>query len=183
MYGWLNPSGSAEIDRFHWRRKGGFQFGAPFVPVRIEVEAGSQAQVDLGYAGMMVDPATGKLRRAWAFIMTLSFSRHRFVRFIFRSDVRNWIDSHIRAFEFFGGVPTSVVLDNLKAGVIKADLYDPTLNRAYGGLERHYGFGADPAKAGKPRHKGKVERGVPVVRKHLLAGRTFRDIEEANQRA
>jgi hypothetical protein len=75
------------------------------------------------------------------------------------------------------------VLDNLKAGVIKADLYDPTLNRAYGELERHYGFVADPAKAGKPRHKGKVERGVPVVRKHLLAGRTFRDIEEANQRA
>jgi transposase len=163
--------------------KAEFRFGAPFVTVRIEVEPGSQAQVDLGYAGMMVDPATGKLRRAWAFIMTLSFSRHRFVRFIFRSDVRNWIDSHIRAFEFFGGVPTSVVLDNLKAGVIKADLYDPTLNRAYGELERHYGFVADPAKAGKPRHKGKVERGVPVVRKHLLAGRTFRDIEEANQRA
>jgi len=57
------------------------------------------------------------------------------------------------------------------------------LNRAYGELERHYGFVADPAKAGKAKHKGKVERGVPVVRKHLLAGRSFRDIEEANQRA
>jgi transposase len=75
-----------------------FQFGAPTVTVRIEVEPGSQAQVDLGYAGMMVDPLTGKLRRAWAFIMTLSYSRHRFVRFIFRQDVKNWIDSHIRAF-------------------------------------------------------------------------------------
>lgn len=160
-----------------------FQLGAPAVTVRIEVEVGSQAQVDLGYAGMMVDPLTGKLRRAWAFIMTLSYSRHRFVRFIFRQDVKHWVDCHIRAFEFFGGVPASIVLDNLKAGVIKADLYDPMLNRAYGELERHYGFVADPAKAGKPKHKGKVERGVPVVRKHLLAGRSFRDSEEANQRA
>jgi len=93
------------------------------------------------------------------------------------------MDCHIRAFEFFGGVPASVVLDNLKAGVLKADIYDPTLNRAYGELERHYGFIADPAKARMARHKGKVERGVPVVRKHLLAGRSFRDIDEANQRA
>ena len=163
--------------------KAEFQFGAPGVTVRMEVEPGSQAQVDFGYVGMMVDPSTGKLRRAWAFIMTLSYSRHRFVRLVFRQDIKSWIDCHIRAFEFFGGIPASVVLDNLKAGVVKADIYDPTLNRAYGELERHYGFVADPAKAGKARHKGKVERGVPVVRKHLLAGRTFRDIEEANQRA
>jgi len=160
-----------------------FQFGASEVTVRMEVEPGSQAQVDFGYAGMMVDPSSGKLRRAWAFIMTLSYSRHRYVRFIFRQDIKSWIDCHIRAFEFFGGIPASVVLDNLRAGVIKADIYDPTLNRAYGELERHYGFVADPAKAGKAKHKGKVERGVPVVRKHLLAGRTFRDVEEANQRA
>lgn len=160
-----------------------FQFGAPEVTVRIEVDPGSQAQVDFGYAGMMVDPLSGKLRRAWVFIMTLSYSRHRFVRFIFRQDVKNWIDCHIQAFEFFGGVPASVVLDNLRAGVLKPDIYDPTLNRAYGELERHYGFVADPAKAGKAKHKGKVERGVPIVRKHLLAGRHFRDIDEANQRA
>jgi transposase len=159
-----------------------FQFGVPVVTIRMEVEPGSQAQVDLGYVGMMVDPVTGKLRRSWAFIITISFSRHRFVRFIFRPDVCNWIDCHIRAFEFFWGVPTSVVLDNLKAGVIKADLYDPMLNRAYGELERYYEFVADPAKAGKPRHKGKMDRGVPVVRKNLLAGRTFRDIDEANER-
>ena len=76
-----------------------------------------------------------------------------------------------------------MVLDNLKAGVTKVDLYDPTLNRAYGELERHYGFVADPAKARAPKHKGKVERNMPVVRQQLLAGRTFKDIDEANQRA
>lgn len=160
-----------------------FQFGAPPVTVRLEVAAGTQAQVDFGSAGMMVDPATGKSRRAWAFIMTLSYSRHRFVRFVFRQDVDTWIDCHIRAFEFFQGVPAILVLDNLRSGVIKPDLYDPVLNRAYGELERHYGFVADPAKVREAKHKGKVERNVPVVRQHLLAGRSFKDIDEANERA
>ncbi|MFH1125125.1 MAG: IS21 family transposase [Pseudomonadota bacterium] len=160
-----------------------FLFGGPAVTVRLEVEPGSQGQVDFGYAGMMVDPLSGKARRAWAFIMALSYSRHRFVRFVFRQDVSTWIDCHVRAFEFFGGVPACVVLDNLKSGVVKADIYDPILNRAYAELERHYGFVADPAKVAAPKLKGKVERGVGVVRKHLLAGRTFLDVDEANERA
>jgi transposase len=160
-----------------------FQFGVRPVTVRLEVEPGSQAQVDFGYVGMMVDPFSGKSHRAWAFIMTMSFSRHRFVRFVFRQDVKNWIDCHIRAFEFFGGAPATIVLDNLKAAVIKPDIYDPTLNRAYAELERHYGFVADPAKVRMARHKGKVERSVPVVRKHLLAGRKFEDINQANGHA
>jgi transposase len=159
-----------------------FQFGAPRNTVRLEVMPGSQAQVDFGYAGLMIEPETGRIRKTWAFIMTLSFSRHRFVRFVFKQDIFNWIDCHIRAFEFFGGVPATIVLDNLKAGVVKADIYDPTINRAYGELERHYGFVADPAKVGQPRHKGKVERLVPVVRKSFLAGRSLSDIEEANTR-
>jgi transposase len=160
-----------------------FQFGAPLVTVRLEVAPGSQAQVDFGSAGKMVDPTTGQPRRAWAFIMTLSYSRHRFVRFVFRQDVDTWIDCHIRAFEYFQGVAATVVLDNLKSGVIKPDIYDPVLNRAYGELERHYDFVADPAKVGLARHKGKVERSVPVVRQQLLAGRSFKDIDEANERA
>jgi len=160
-----------------------FQMGAPPMTVRLEVEPGSQAQVDFGSAGMMLDPSTGKPHRAWAFIMTLSYSRHRFVRFVFRQDGPTWIDCHIRAFEYFQGVPATVVLDNLKSGVIKPDIYDPVINRAYGELERHYGFVADPAKVGLARHKGKVERNVPVVRQQLLAGRSFKDMDEANERA
>jgi transposase len=158
-----------------------FDLGKPQVTVRIETPAGSQAQVDFGYMGMMVDPETGQLRKSWAFIMTLSYSRHRFVRFVFRMDVHNWIDCHERAFQFFGGVPETVVLDNLKPGVIKPDIYDPTLNAAYADLERHYGFVADPAKIQSPKLKGKVERMMPVVRQ-FLAGRLFRNIQEANQR-
>lgn len=160
-----------------------FNLGVPQVTVRLEVPPAQEAQVDFGYAGMMIDPETGKTHRAWAFIMTLSYSRHRFVRFVFRMDSPTWIDCHQRAFQFFGGVPTTIILDNLKPGVIKPDLYDPTLHFAYADLERHYGFVADPAKVRTPEHKGKVERVVPVVRKHLLAGQMFQDIQEANQRA
>lgn len=160
-----------------------FHFGAPKVTVRIETLPGQEAQVDFGYAGLMYDPVMQKERRAWAFIMSLSYSRHRFVRFVFRMDSPSWIDCHMRAFQFFGGIPGTIVLDNLKTGVIKADIYDPTLHFAYADLERHYGFVADPAKVRSPKLKGKVERVVPVVRKHLLAGRSFKDINEANTRA
>lgn len=160
-----------------------FGFNSTPVTVRIETGAGEVAQVDFGYAGLMYDPQSKRIRKTWAFIMTLCYSRHRFVRFVFRMDIANWIDCHIRGFEFFGGVPSNVVLDNLKSAVIKPDIYDPTLNRAYADLERHYGFVADPAKVRSPRLKGKVERVVPVVRQHLLAGREFRDIDDANKRA
>ena len=172
--------GYSSIKRYLKRE---FNLGIPKATVRIEVPPGREAQVDYGYAGMMNDPKTERERRAWAFIMSLSYSRHRFVRFVFRMDSPTWIDCHIRAFQFFGGAPATVVLDNLKTGVVKPDIYDPTLNFAYADLERHYGFVADPAKVRSPKMKGKVERVVPVVRKHLLAGRSFKDIHKANQRA
>lgn len=160
-----------------------FNLGKPDATVHLESDPGEEAQVDFGYVGLMQDAETGKQRKTWCFLMTLSYSRHRFVRFVFRQDSATWIDCHIRAFQFFGGVVRWVVLDNLKPGVIKADLYDPRIHFAYADLERHYNFAADPAGVRRPRHKGKVERSVPVVRKHLLAGRVFKDIGDANERA
>jgi len=151
------------------------------VTVRLESAPGQQAQVDFGLA--QVSFADGQRRRLWVFLMTLSYSRHRFVRFVERQDVATWLDCHVRAFEFFHGVPATVLLDNLKAGVVRADLYDPTVNRAYAELERHYGFTVDPARVRSPQDKGKVERGVPVVRQQLVAGRVYRDLAELNARA
>jgi transposase len=155
----------------------------PASTVHLETVAGRQAQVDFGYVGMMAEPVTQKPHKAYAFIMTLSHSRHRFVRFVFRQDVATWIDCHIRAFQFFGGVPETVMIDNLKSGVLKADIYDPLINRSYGELERHYGFVCDPNKVRVARHKGKVERSVTIVRQQLLAGRNYKDIEDANAAA
>ena len=151
------------------------------VTVRIETAPGEQAQVDFGQVTLHL--AEGTKKKAWAFVMTLSCSRHRFVRFVERQDTNTWLDCHIRAFEFFGGCVKTVLLDNLKAGVVKPDLYDPTVNRAYAELERHYGFIADPAKVATPEHKGKVERSMPIVRQQLVAGRQYTDLADANEKA
>lgn len=147
------------------------------VSVRMETPPGRQAQVDFAQLHVTLG---GTRRRVWAFVMTLSYSRHRFVWFVERQDLASWIDCHVRAFAFFGGVPATVLLDNLKAGVVRPDLYDPTINRAYAELERHYGFVADPARVATPQHKGKVERAVPVVRQQLIAGRTWKDLADLN---
>jgi transposase len=153
---------------------------SPRVTVRLETPPGQQAQVDFGRVRVRI---AEQPRSLWVFVMTLSYSRHRFVRFVERQDLATWIDCHIRSFEFFGGVPQTVLLDNLKAGVVRPDLYDPTINRAYAELERHYGFTADPARVATPEHKGKVERQMPVVRQQLVAGRSYADLAEVNEKA
>ncbi len=152
----------------------------PRSSVRMETPPGQQAQVDFGSARVRFGET---VRHLWVFVLTLSFSRHRFVRFVERQDLPNWLDCHVRAFDFFGGVPMTVLLDNLKAGVVRPDLYDPTINRAYAELERYYGFVVDPAKVATPEHKGKVERQMPVVRQQLVAGRGYRDLAELNEKA
>lgn len=152
----------------------------PRTTVRLETPPGRQAQVDFGKVRVRVGDTLVWL---WVFVMTLSYSRHRFVRFVPRQDLPSWLDCHVRAFEFFGGVPETILLDNLKAGVVRPDLYDPTINRAYAELERHFGFIADPAKVRTPEHKGKVERSMPVVRQQLVAGRQYADLAELNEAA
>jgi transposase len=152
----------------------------PRVTIRLETPPGRQAQVDFGRAKLSIGD---ERRLLWAFVMTLSHSRHRFVRFVEHQDSATWIDCHVRAFDFFGGVPETVLLDNLKSGIIKPDLYDPTVNRAYGELERHYGFVVDPTRVATPEHKGKVERSMPTVRQQLVAGRHYADLAAANEAA
>lgn len=155
---------------------------APEACVRIETPPGEEAQVDFGYAGKMKDPVTGKLRKAWGFVMTLSFSRHQYVEFVFDQEVSTFIACHVHAFEAIGGVVKRVVLDNLKSGVLTSRLEDQTLNHVYRDCAEHYGFLASPCKPRKAQHKGKVENGVHYVKRNFLAGRAFRDIVEANEK-
>jgi transposase len=136
-------------------------------------EAGECAQIDYGQLGRWLDPATGKVRVVWAFVMVLPCSRHMFVRPVVKMDQRAWTGCHVAAFEFFGGVPARLVPDNLKTGVDKPDLYDPELNRSYAELAAHYGCLIDPARALKPRDKARVERPMPYVRDSFWRGREF----------
>lgn len=131
---------------------------------RIELPPGQQLQVDYGRMGLLHDAVSGRRRIVHAFIGTLAFSRHKAVDFVFSQDQQSFVKSHVTMFEFFGGVPNTVVIDNLKAGVLRPDLYDPTLNRAYAEMAEHYHTFIDPGRVASPKDKGKVERDVQTVR-------------------
>jgi transposase len=150
--------------------------------VRVERQPGEEIQVDFGYAGWLIDPATGKLRRAWAFVMTLSWSRHQYVEFVWDQKVETWLLCHRHGFEYFGGVPERVVIDNLKAAIVKAIQDDPVVQASYQECALHYGFRIGPCRPYTPRHKGKVEQGgVHYVKRNFLGGREATTITQANE--
>jgi transposase len=150
--------------------------------VRLEAAPGAEAQVDFGYAGRMREPASGRERRAWAFVMTLSCSRHQYARLVFDQSVSTWLWCHRLAFEFFGGVPAKVVIDNLKAGIVKALWRDQVVQRCYRDFAEHYGVLISPCRPGTPEHKGKVESGVRYLKRNFLAGREIVDIRDGNEK-
>jgi transposase len=151
------------------------------VAMRVERDPGQEAQVDFGTAGRMRDPATGLLRKAWAFVMTLAWSRHQYVEFVFDQSVPTWIALHDHAFRFFGGVPQRVVLDNLKAGITQACFDDPQVQATYRECAEHYGFLIAPCLPRTPEHKGKVEQGgVHYLKRNFLGGRAPSGLETAN---
>jgi transposase len=155
---------------------------SPDVTVRVETRPGEEAQVDFGYAGRMIDPETGELRRTWAFVMTLCWSRHQFVEFAFDQKAETWLRLHRHAFAFFGGVPQRVVIDNLKAGIARACCHDPQAQHAYRECAEHYDFLITPCRPRSPQHKGKVEQGgVHYVKRNFLAGREPTTITQANR--
>jgi transposase len=144
---------------------------------------GEEVQIDFGYLGSWQDPKRGKKCRLWAFAMILSFSRHMFVRVVTQMDQREWLTCHILAFEFFGGVPLRIIPDNLKTGILKADLYDPQFNPGYAELAHHYETIIDPARSGKPKDKPRIERMIPYIRDSFWSDRSFNSQEEINRQA
>ena len=131
---------------------------------RIEVPPGEEIQIDYARVGKLFDPLRRAMRICYCFIATLAHCRLKYVELTFSQDQKSFAASHVRMFEFFGGVPSRVNIDNLKSGVIKPDLYDPHLNRTYADLITHYGTFVDTARIRHPKDKGKVERDVQTVR-------------------
>lgn len=157
---------------------------SPRLTVRLDdPPPGAEAQVDFFYAGRWDDPEAGRECKLYAFLMTLSHSRHCFLYPVLAEDAVAWLDGHVAAFSFFGGVPKRVVPDNLSAGVIKADRYDPRLNRAYGELARYYGCLIDPSRVATPTDKPRVERAVKYARDSFFADRAFPSLAAMRQAA
>jgi hypothetical protein len=124
---------------------------------------GEGAQVNFGAGPMLMHPA-GTLRRTWAFLMTLSFSRHQYVEFVWDQTVATWLGCHRRAFEWFNAVPRRLIIDNAKCAIVKARIYDPVVQRAYAECAEGYGFQIDPCAPRDPKKKGVVEAGVKYVK-------------------
>jgi transposase len=155
------------------------------VVLRQTHRAGERMDVDFaGQTVPVVDRKTGEVREAQIFIATLTASNYTYAEAVWSQELPTWIMLHCRAFEFFGGVPATVVPDNLKSGVARACRYEPDVNPTYQEMAAYYGTVILPARPIKPRDKGKVESAVLVVERWILAvlrNRTFFSLSELNQ--
>jgi len=148
-------------------------------------KAGEKLFVD--YAGQtmpVVCNTTGEIRFAQIFVAVLGASNYTFAEATWTQKLADWTGSHVRAFEFLGGVPEIIVPDNLKSGTTKACRYDPDVNSSYQQLAAHYGVVIIPARPRKPKDKSKAEVGVQIIERWILARlrhHTFFSLAELNQ--
>ena len=152
--------------------------------MRQDHRAGEKLFVD--YAGQtvpVIDQTTGEVRQAQIFVAVLGASNYIYAEATWSQSLPDWIGSHVRTFRFLGGVPELVVPDNLRAGVSKAHRYEPDTNPTYQDMASHYGVAILPTRVRKPRDKAKVESGVLVVERWILASlrhRQFFSLTELN---
>ena len=170
------PGGYGSVKRFVRGLRGK---QSPEACAVIETAPGEELQVDYGTGPMVRDGHTGKYRRTRLFVLTLGYSRKCVRLMVFGSSSQTWAELHEKAFRRLGGVTRVAVLDNLREGVLKPDIYDPTVNPLYRDMLRHYNIVALPCRVRDPDRKGKVERGVGHAKNTPLKGLRFESLEEA----
>ncbi len=152
--------------------------------MRQEHRAGEKLFVD--YCGQtipIVDASTGEIHEAPVFVAVMGASNFTYAEATWSQSLSDWIGAHVRTFAFLGGVPKAVVPDNLRAAVTKACRYEPKINTTFAEMGAHYGTAIIPARVRRPKDKAKVEVGVQIVQRFILAGlrnRTFFSLAEAN---
>ena len=147
---------------------------------RLSFQPGEEMQVDFGEGAPTRVPGKDSYRKPRLFVATLRYSRRSFRRVVWKSGQRVWAELHEQAWRYFGGSCRYVVLDNLKEGVLKPDLYEPVLNPVYAATLAHYEVVADPARVRDPNRKGTVENAIGHTQATALKGRRFESIEEQN---
>jgi transposase len=147
--------------------------------------AGERVFVDFaGHTMEVTDGATGEIRQAAIFVGVLGASSYIFAEAAWTQSLPDWIALHVNMLTFLGGVPRQIVSDNLRAGITRACFYEPAVNRTYADMASHYGTAVIPARPYKPRDKAKVEVGVQIVQRWILArlrNRRFFALSELNQ--
>jgi transposase len=145
----------------------------------LESLPGEEAQVDFGL-GAPTRKANGRYGRPSLFVMTLKYSGKSFRKVVWTADQESWGRLHEEAFRTFGGSVAYAVLDNLKSGVIRPDLYEPELNPVYAAMLAHYGVVADTCRISDPNRKGTVENAIQHTQDTALMGRRFDSVEAQN---
>jgi len=147
--------------------------------------AGERVYVDFaGHTMEVTDGASGEIRQAEIFVAVLGASSYTYAEAVWSQSLPDWIAVHVGMLAFLGGVPRQLVSDNLRAGITRACFYEPLVNRTYADMAAHYGAAVIPARPYKPRDKAKVEVGVQVVQRWILArlrNRRFFSLAELNQ--
>ena len=147
--------------------------------------AGEKLFVDYaGHTVPVIDEATGEIRSAQIFVAVLGASNYTYAEATWTQALPDWIGSHQRTFEFLDGVPEIVVPDNLRSGISKAHRYEPDINPTYQDMASHYGVAIIPTRVRKPQDKAKVEVGVQIVERWILAAlrnQTLFSLTELNQ--
>jgi transposase len=147
---------------------------------RMECMPGDEAQIDFG-SGAPIVRTDGTRKHPSVFRIVLSFSRKGYSEAVYRQTTDDFLHCLEDAFWHFGGVPKTLVIDNLKAVVKNADWYDPEIHPKIQSFCEHYGTVILPTKPYTPRHKGKIERGIGYVKNNALKGRKFSSLQEQNQ--
>ena len=160
------------------KRLGASRPVAPFR--RMECAPGEEAQIDFG-TGVPITLPDGKRRKTHVFRVVLSHSRKAYSEVCYRQTTEDFLRAIENAFWHFGGVPKTLVIDNLKAAVAHPDWFDPELNPKLLSFCQHYGTVILPTKPRTPRHKGKIERGIGYVKGNALKGHTFTSLEAQNR--
>lgn len=154
------------------------------VSMRQEYEAGDKMLSDYSGETLSYYEPDGTERKVEIFVATLGFSNRTYVEATFTQKVIDWVNSHIRAFDFFGGVTAATVTDNLKSAVIKSSRYEPELQQTFDEFGNHYQTTILPTRAAKPRDKAKVEKAVQDIQRAVLAPlrhQRFHSLAEINQ--
>lgn len=152
------------------------------VTIPLHFAPGESVQVDFGKGPDLIDPRTKEKTKTWVFVMTLCWSRHQYAEIIRHQDVETWLGCHRRAFEWFGGVPKKIIIDNAKCAITKACYYEPEVQRSYREYAEGYGFIISACPPYDPQKKGRVEAGVKYVKGNFFPGQSFKDIVDSNEK-
>jgi len=157
-----------------------FKKSDPNLTTPLHFKPGEAAQIDFGFGPKIFNELTGRLEQTYFFVMTLCYSRHQYAELVLHQDIQTWLNCHQHAFQFFGGFPVKVIIDNAKCAVIKAGYHEASLNQSYEAFAKEYGFIIAPCPPRDPQKKGRVESGIKYVKNAFLPLRTFKNLGDAN---